>query len=128
MPLGQIIDIKYLKQLAVKAIVPIPYCINSDIDIVENFVPAYLLRFTRNIWQLLDEEDILLSEHNWEDGDNSILDLFGTYMQHQEEQFVQYFGGTPVAAFEQGRPPFKEGSPRRSPRKNPNKEARLVPQ
>jgi len=88
LPPGQIIDIQYLKQLAVKAIVPIAYCINSDINIVENFVPAYLLRFTRNIWQLLDEEDILLSHHNWEDGDNSILNLFGTYMQHPEEQFV----------------------------------------
>jgi hypothetical protein len=67
----------------------------------------------------LDEEDILLSPHNWEDGDDSILNLFGTYMQHPEEEFVVYFGGTPVAAFEQGRPPLKEGSPRRSPRKTP---------
>ena len=60
---------------------------------------------------------IVLSQHNWEDGDDSILNLFGTYMQHPEDEFVVYFGGTPVAAFEQGRPPFKEGSPRRSPRK-----------
>ena len=119
LPPGQIIDIPYLKQLAVKAIVPIAYCIKTDFDIVENFVPAYLLRFTKNIWHLLDEEDILLSPHNWEDGDDSILNLFGTYMQHPEEQFVRYFGGTPVAAFKQGTPPFEEGSPRRSPRKNP---------
>ena len=118
LPPGQIIDIPYLKQLAIRAIVPIAYCKHSDIDIVTNFVPAYLLRFTKNIWQLLDEEDILLSQHNWEDGDDSILNLFGTYMQHPEEEFVRYFGGTPVAAFEQGTPPFKEGSPRRSPRKN----------
>ena len=109
LPPGQFIDIPYLKQLAVKAIVPIAYCIKTDFDIVENFVPAYLLRFTKNIWHLLDEEDILLSPHNWEDGDDSILNLFGTYMQHPEEQFVLYFGGRP----------FKEGSPRRSPRKTP---------
>jgi hypothetical protein len=63
LPLGQLIDIPYLKQLAVKAIVPIAYCIKTDFDIVENFVPAYLLRFTKNIWHLLDEEDILLSPH-----------------------------------------------------------------
>jgi len=67
----------------------------------------------------LDEEDILLSQHNWEDGDDSILNLFGTFMQHPEDHFVIYFGGTTVAAFEEGRPPFKEGSPHRSPRKNP---------
>jgi hypothetical protein len=126
LPPGQIIDIPYLKQLAVKAIVPIAYCIKTDFDIVENFVPAYLLRFTKNIWHLLDEEDILLSPHNWEDGDDSILNLFGTYMQHPEEEFVVYFGGTPVAAFEQGRPPFKEGSPRRSPRKTPKQSSPAI--
>ena len=103
-PPGKIIDIPYLKQLAVCAIVPIAYCKNVDIDIVNNFVPAYLLRFTRHIWQLLDEEDYILSQHNWEYGDNSILNLFGTYMQHPEEKFVHYFGGTPGAAFEQGSP------------------------
>ena len=62
-PPGKIIDIPYLKQLAVCANVPIAYCKNVDIDIVENFVPAYLLRFTRHIWQLLDEEDYILSQH-----------------------------------------------------------------
>jgi hypothetical protein len=77
LPPGQIIDIPYLKQFAVSVIVQIAYCINSDIDIVENFVPAYLLRFTRNIWQLLDKEDNILSQHNWEDGDDSILNLLG---------------------------------------------------
>ena len=40
-------------------------------------------------------------------------------MQHPEDYFVIYFGGTPVVAFEEGQPLFKEGSPRRSPRKNP---------
>jgi len=58
---GQIIDIPYLKQLAMLAIVPIAYCKYPDIDKVENFVPAYLQRFTRNTWQLLDQEDVLLT-------------------------------------------------------------------
>jgi hypothetical protein len=40
LPPGQIIDIPYLKQLAVKAIVPIAYCIKTDFDIVKNFVPC----------------------------------------------------------------------------------------
>jgi hypothetical protein len=49
-------------------------------------------------------------------------------MQHPEEKIVQYFGRTPVAAFKEGstrRSPrknpetFEEGSTRRSPRKNP---------
>ena len=45
-------------------------------------------------------------------------------MQHPVEQFVEFFGGAPVAALEQGTPKknpetFEEGSTRRSPRKNP---------
>jgi hypothetical protein len=126
LPPGQIINIPYLKQLAIRGIVPIAYCIKTDFDIVGNFVLAYLLRFTTNIWQLLDQEELVLSQHNWEDGDDSILNLFGTYMQHPEDEFVVYFGGTPVAAFEQGRPTFKEGSPRRSPRKTPEQSSPAI--
>jgi hypothetical protein len=47
-------------------------------------------------------------------------------MQHPEEEFVVYFGGTPVVAFEQGRPPFKEGSPHRSPRKTPEQSSPAI--
>ena len=113
LPLGTIIDIPYLKQLAIKAEVPVVYCSTSDLGKVKNFVPAYLHRFTTHMWQLVDEEDGIISQHYWDEGDDSILNLFGTYIQHPEETFLQYFGSTPVAAFEQG-------STRRSPRKNPN--------
>jgi hypothetical protein len=40
------------------------------------------------------------------------LDTFGTSIQHPEEHFLLYFGGTPVLLIE-------KGNPRRSPRKNP---------
>ena len=124
LPPGQIIDIPFLKDLAIRAIVPIAYCTKFDIDKVENFVPAYLHRFTRHQWQLLDELDYVLSTHYWDEQDDCIMNLFGTYMQHPEEQFVEYFGGVPVAALEQGTPKrnfeaFEEGSTRCSPRKNP---------
>ena len=122
---GQIIDIPFLRDFAIRAIVPIAYCTKSDIDKVENFVPAYLHRFTRHQWQLLDEEDGIISQHYWDEQDDCISNLFGTYMQHPEEQFVENFGGETVAALEQGTPKknnpeaFEEGSMRRSPRKNP---------
>ena len=119
LPPGQMIDIPYLKQLAMKEIVPIAYCTKPDIDKVENFVPAYLQRFTRNIWHLLDAEEIFLSQHNWDDdGDDSMMKLFGTYFQHPEDDFVVYFGGTPVATSNERQPLLQEGSSRRSPRKN----------
>jgi hypothetical protein len=40
------------------------------------------------------------------------LDRFGTSIQHPEDHFVQYFGGTKPSLIE-------KGSPRHSPRKNP---------
>ena len=43
---------------------------------------------------------------------NTLLDTFGTSIQHPEEHFVQCFGGTPASLIE-------KGSPHRSPRKNP---------
>ena len=63
LPLDQIIDIPYLKQLSMLPIIPIAYCKYPNIDKVENFVPAYLQKFTRNNWQLFDQEDVLLSQH-----------------------------------------------------------------
>ena len=48
LPPGKIINIPYLKQLAVHAMVPIAYCNYSDVDKVKNFVPLYLHRFTVN--------------------------------------------------------------------------------
>jgi hypothetical protein len=126
---GKFIDIPYLKELAIHEIVPIAYCTKSNFDIVKNFVPAYLHRFTRHMWQLLNEEDNIISQHYWDEGDDSILNLFGTYMQHPEDHFLHYFGNEPVGALEQGKSPhssprknpeaFEEGSTRRSPRKNP---------
>jgi hypothetical protein len=59
---------------------------------------------------LYDEEDYVLDTYSWDEGKNTIFSAFGTSIQHPEENFVQYFGGTPVSVIEQG-------SPRRSPRK-----------
>ena len=68
----------------------------------------------------MDEEDYILNKHNWDEGKDSLLNLFGTSMQHPEEKFMRYFGGTSVAANEQGSPRcspvIKQGSPSRSPR------------
>jgi hypothetical protein len=112
LPPGQIIDIPYLKQLDTRVVVPIAYCQKGDIDKVTNFVPWYLARVTRRLWKLYDEEDYVIDTFSWDEGKNTLLDIFGTSIQHPKEHFVQYFGGTPALLIE-------KGSPRRSPRKNP---------
>ena len=94
-PPGQIIDIPYLEQLEICEIVPIAYCQKGDIHIFTNFVPGYLARVTRRLWELYDEEDYVVDTYSWDEGENTILSAFGTSIQHPEEHFVQYFGGTP---------------------------------
>jgi hypothetical protein len=61
---------------------------------------------------LYDKEDYTLETFSWNEGKQTLLDLFGTSIQHPEEQFVQYFGGTQALL-------IKKGSPCCSPRKNP---------
>jgi hypothetical protein len=95
LPPGQIIDIPYLKQLEIHEIVPIAYCEKGDIDTVTNFIPGYLVKVTRRLWELYDEEDYVVDTYSWDEGENTILSAFGTSIQHPEEHFVQYFGGTP---------------------------------
>jgi hypothetical protein len=112
LPPGQIIDIPYLKQLDTCVVVPIVYCQKGDIDKVTNFVPGYLARVTRRLWELYDEKDYVIETFNWDEGENTLLDTFGTSIQHPEEHFVRYFGGAPALLIE-------KGSPRCSPRKNP---------
>ncbi len=57
-------------------------------------------------------QNFSVNKFNWDEGQKSILDLFGTSIQHPEDHFVQYFCGTEPTLIERG-------SPRRSPRKNP---------
>ncbi len=112
LPPGQTIDIPYLKTLDARVLVPIAYCPKGDIDQVTNFVPGYLARVTRRLWGLYDEEDYIIDTFYWDEGKDALLNKFGTSIQHPEDHFVQYFGGTKATL-------IKKGSPRCSPRKNP---------
>ncbi len=123
LPPGQIIDISYLKTLEKNQLVPIAfcpkgvidphiYCPQANIDKVTNFDPGYLARVTRRLWEVYDKENYVINKLNWDEGKNTLLDLFRTSIQHPEDHFVQYFGGTKSTLVE-------KGSPRRSPRKNP---------
>jgi hypothetical protein len=112
LPSGQIVDIPYLKQLGTCVVVAIAYCKEGNIDKVTNFVPGYLARTTRRLWELYDEEDYILETFSWNEGNKTLLDLFGTSIQHPEEHFVRYFCGTQALLIE-------KSSPHCSPRKNP---------
>ena len=101
LPPGQIIDIPYLKTLGKNKSVPIAYCPKVvtdphacpivDIDQVTNFVPGYLAKVTGRLWEVYDKEDYVVNKFNWDEGKHTLLDLFGTSIQHPEDHFVQYF-------------------------------------
>ncbi len=61
---------------------------------------------------MYDKEDYIIDKTCWDEGQNILLGRFGTSIQHPEDHFVQYFGGTKPTLIE-------KGSPHRSPRKNP---------
>jgi len=112
LPPGQTIEIPYLKTLESRQLVPIAYCPKGNIDQVKNFVPGYIARTTKRLWEVYDEEDYILEMIYWDEGNDGLLNRFGTAIQHPEDHFVQYFGGTKPTLIE-------KGSQRRSPRKNP---------
>ena len=88
LPPSQLIDIPYLKQLDTCVIVPIAYCEKGDVNIVTNFVPAYLASVTRRLWELYDEEVYVLDKLKWDEEENTILAAFETSIQHPEEHVV----------------------------------------
>ena len=88
--------IPYLKQLHTRIVVPIAYCQKDDIDKVTNFVPGYIDRATRRLWELYDKDDYVIDMFSWDEGKNLLLDTFETSIQHLKELFVRYFGGTPA--------------------------------
>ncbi len=59
LPPGQTIDIPYLKTLESCQLVPIAYCLKGDIDQVKNFIPGYLARTTKRLWEVYDKEDYI---------------------------------------------------------------------
>jgi hypothetical protein len=62
LPPGQTINIPYLKQLDACILVPIAYCQKGNIDQVTNFVPGYLARITRRLWEVYDKEDYIMEK------------------------------------------------------------------
>jgi hypothetical protein len=102
LPPGQTIDIPYLKKLETCVLVPIVYCPQRDIDHVTLFKPAYLARVTKNFWELYDDQFYNIDKLYWDQGNGSLLNRFGTSIQHPKDHFVQYFGGTKPTLIEKG--------------------------
>ena len=76
---SKFIDLEYLSNLSLRERVPIVWCVDTcDVHQVRSFVPAYLLRETKNMWEVTDVDDMVLQNLDWR-GDEGIDNMMGIY-------------------------------------------------
>ena len=86
-----VVDCNYLQGRKLREKVPIAYCTDTrNIHKQEAFIPAILVRVTKNKWELMNENDDQMEQMEW-DGDNGIGNLVGTYIKHADKAFCAYF-------------------------------------
>jgi hypothetical protein len=88
---SEFIDLEYLSDLSLCERVPIAWCVDTrDVHQVRSFVPAYLLRETKNMWEVTDVDDMVLRNLDWT-GDEGIDNMMGIYIQNPAKRFIKYF-------------------------------------
>ncbi len=71
--------------------VPVAWCVeNHEVHHLESFVPAYLTRISTHLWEITDEDDLEMSQLDW-DGDKGVENLMGIYIQHPLQNFIISF-------------------------------------
>ncbi|MGA1646391.1 MAG: hypothetical protein ACO4AV_15605, partial [bacterium] len=80
-----------IKKMKLRDSLPIIYCTDdSDITKDENFIPAYIVKVGGDKWEVVDEEEELLSQVEW-GGDDGITNIFGMYMKGPDAKFYRKF-------------------------------------
>jgi hypothetical protein len=94
--------------------VPVAYCINDkNIVDIASFVPAYLVKIGKNLWEVMDEHDEKMEKQLDWDGDDGLDNLWGLYVKHPDETFCEYFKSINVDVGKTGKAAFQV-SPRRA--------------
>ncbi len=82
------IDLAYLRELKLKDIVPVAWCVqNHNIHCLGSFVPAFLTRISAHLWEITDKDDLEMAQLDW-NGDNGVENLMGIYIQHPLQNFI----------------------------------------
>ncbi len=108
------VDHNYLKKMKLRQHVPVAYCINNkNISDIGSFVPAFLVRVGKNLWEVMDEHDEKIEKQlNW-DGDDRLDNLWGLYIKHPDDTFCKFFKSIHIDVGKTGKASF-EVSPRRA--------------
>jgi hypothetical protein len=88
---SEFIELEYLSNLSLCMRVPNAWCVDtSDVHQVRSFVPAYLYRETKNMWEETDVDDMVLRNLDWTSNER-IDNIIGIYIQHPAKRFIKYF-------------------------------------
>jgi hypothetical protein len=86
-----VMDQRYLHKMQIRASIPVQWCIDTtNILSAKSFVAAYLVKISKNTWELMDDNNQLLEQLVW-DGDEGLSNLFGTYLKQPDEAFCEYY-------------------------------------
>jgi hypothetical protein len=57
---------------------------------MQSFVPAFLTRVTKHMWEVTDVDDLIIQNLDWKGGEG-IENMMGIYIQHPGKRFMEFF-------------------------------------
>ena len=87
-----VVDRRYLQNMKLRQHVPVAYCSNEkNIADVASFVPAFLVKIGKNLWEVMDEHDETMDKQIDWDGDDGLNNVWDLYIKHPDQTFCEYF-------------------------------------
>jgi hypothetical protein len=88
LPEDLVISLEYLSNLKLCESVPIAWCADTNqVCEMQSFVPAFLTRVTKHMWEVTDVDDLIIQNLDWK-GDEGIENMMGIYIQHPVKRFM----------------------------------------
>ena len=71
--------------------VPNAWCVDTkQVCEVQSFVPAFLTRVTKHMWEVTDVDNLIIQNLDWK-GDEGIENMMGIYIQHPVKRLMEFF-------------------------------------
>jgi hypothetical protein len=91
LPEDLVIGLQYLSNLKLRESVPIVWCVDTNqVCEVQSFVPAFLTRVTKHMWEVIDVDDLIIQNLDWK-GDKGIENMMGIFILHPGKRFMDFF-------------------------------------
>ena len=91
LPEDLVIGLEYMSNLKLHESVPIAWCVNTNqVCKMQSFVPAFLTRVTKHMWEVTDVDDLIIQNLDWKGG-KGIENMMGIYIQHPVKRLMEFF-------------------------------------